>query len=527
MPSDTRRQERRRHRRRSIALVPAVVSAMLLTACAPSSPPADPGGDADLGDFHDQQLEWGPCEDTATTAADAELFADPALECAAVEVPLDYAEPDGERASIALLRLPASGESQGSVLVNVGGPGGTGTSGVASTAELWRDGPVAEQFDIVGFDPRGIGASTPTLDCYSDAEYDAGEGLRFGAVNDITSAEQAEELAERCLSGSGGLATLANAGSRDVVRDMDVMREVLGDDRLTFLGYSYGSELGAMYATTYPDRVRALVLDGGVAPDLTSSEFRVTQYRALQARFDDLAALCAESPDCVLGVDPAAASDRLHEILEPLAEDPLPAADGRDLTVWDAYLGLDAGLYSEARWPEIIAALAALEDGSADEMLALRDHFYARGADGAHGTDLDTNTAVRCVDRPSVTPEEQEALARELAEVAPVFDIEPFTTGPFHDECEAWPVPPTRDEPWLPQTDADLPTSLVVSVTGDPGTPHEGGVALAEALGAQLLTVEGNQHGAYLLGGSDCVDDAVDAYLLEPEEPLTVAECSL
>ncbi|MBB5921026.1 pimeloyl-ACP methyl ester carboxylesterase [Actinoalloteichus hoggarensis] len=518
-----------RSRRLATGLVAAATSTLvLLTGCAPASPPPDPNSDTgtDLGAYLGQELDWGGCEETATNTADAELFANPALECASVEVPLDYGDPEGEKARIALLRLAASGEAEGSLLIDPGGPGGSGTSFVASTVSLWQAGPVAERFDIVGFDPRGTGSSTPALDCYTDEEYDAGDVPRFGAVYDVTSSEEAVELAERCADGSGGVANLVNAGSTNVVRDMDVIRAVLGDDELTYLGYSYGSELGAMYAAAYPEKVRAIVLDGAVSPDLTASEFRLSSFTGVQARFDDLAAFCAESPDCVLGADPAAANDRLHEIVRPLIETPAPTADGRAVSVWDVYLGITGGLYSERRWPEIISALTALDAGQADEMLALRDASHARTPDGAYGLDLDTNIAVRCMDSPRLTPEEQTAFARQVGDVAPMFDLDVFTAGIYHSECEAWPAPPTREEPWLADV-GDLPDTLVVSVTGDPATPHEGGIAMARALGGSLLTVDGRQHGAYLLGGSECVDDVVDAYLLDLESPPADARCSL
>jgi pimeloyl-ACP methyl ester carboxylesterase len=498
---------------------------VLAAGCTPASPPPDPGAEADLGAYLGQELDWSGCEDTATNTADAELFSNPALECASVEVPVDYDEPDGERAQIALLRLPATGEAEGSVLINPGGPGGSGTNFVALTAAQWQAGSVAERFDIVGFDPRGIGSSTPALDCYTDEEYDAGSARRFGVVYDITSAEQAGELAERCADASGGVANLVNAGSTNVVRDMEVMREVLGDEKLTYLGYSYGTQLGAMYATAYPEKVRAIVLDGAVPPDLTAQEFRVSQSASFQKRFDELAALCAEAPDCVLGTDPAAVNDRLHEIVRPLIATP-PTVDGREVTIWDAYLGITGGLYAEASWPGVISALTALEAGRADEMLALRDMFYGRTADGAYGLDLDTNIAVRCMDWPRQTPEQTTALARKIGEVAPMFDLDVFTAGDYHSECEAWPAPPTADDPWLADVE-HLPETLVVSVTGDPATPHEGGIAMADALGASLLTVEGKQHGAYLLGGSKCVDRVVDAYLLDLKSPNPGERCSL
>lgn len=524
MPVPARRP--RRSPRLTTVPAAAAAAALILAGCAPGSPPPDPGADTGLDAYLEQELDWQGCQDTATNAADAELFANPALECASMAVPLDHDEPEGDRVHIALLRLPATGEAEGSLLINPGGPAGSGTSFVASLLPQWQDSPVTERFDVVGFDPRGIGSSVPAVDCYTDEEYDAGDVPRFGAVYDVTSAEAAADLAQRCTDGSGGVENLVNAGSTSVVRDMDLMREVLGDDLLTYLGYSYGSELGAMYAAAHPDRVRALVLDGAVPPELTPTELRLSQFAASQARFDELAALCAESADCPLGPDPADANRRLHEIVLPLIDAPASTADGRDVSVWDAYLGITGGLAAEAKWPELIAALAALETGSAEEILSLRDQYYDRGPDGVYRTDIDANIVVRCMDWPRLTPQEQTAHAREVADVAPMFDLDPLTAGTFHSECEAWPAAPTRGVPWLGEIDG-IPETLVVAVTGDPATPYEGGIALAQALDARLLTVDGKQHGAYLLGGSECVDDAVTAYLLDLELPSADTRCSL
>ncbi|MBY4130141.1 alpha/beta fold hydrolase [Rhodococcus fascians] len=524
MPLQRRNQNPSKHPVAGVAA--AMAAALLLSACTSTTPSPEPETDAELGAYLEQSLDWGQCAGTATNSVDAELFANPALECASVEVPIDYDEPDSDQAKIALLRIPATGESEGSVLINPGGPGGAGTSFVASTSPLWQESPVIERFDIVGFDPRGIGGSTPALDCYTDEEYDTGNGLRFGIVNDINSVEQAREFAERCIDGSGGVENLVNAGSANVVRDMDLMREVLGDEKLTFLGYSYGSEIGAMYTERYPENVRAVVLDGAVSPDMTPTQLRAAQFAAFQDRFDDLAALCAESSDCVLGVDPTAVNERLHEIVEPLADSPARSTDGREVNVWDVYNGISSGLYSEATWPTIISALTELDRGNPDEMLALRDSWYGRTEDGTYTTDLDTQTIVRCMDWPRLTPEEQTAAAREHGQIAPMYDIEALTGGQYYDECGSWPAPPTREQAWL-DGKTDLPETLIVSVTGDPATPYEGGIELADALGGSLLTVEAKQHGAYLVGGSECVDEVVGGYLLDLETPPAGSRCSL
>lgn len=505
----------------------ALVAALLVvTACTPTTAPPDDPPAADLGQFHDQDIEWGACDPFATTQENAVLYANPNVECATVEVPLDYSDADGDTAEIAVLRVPAKGERTGSLLVNPGGPAVSGNTFIARLEPAWQTNPLLENFDIVGFDPRGVGASTPKVDCFSDAEYDRGEGFVGGAVYTLTSKEEADEAAQRCIDASGGEAALTSVGSTNVVQDMDIMRAALGDEKLSFLGYSYGSEIAAMYATTFPENVRAIVLDGAVDPTLTSSDFRVSQFAGFQAAFDKLAAQCAEASDCPLGTEPEEATDRLHDIIRPLADAPVPTGDGRELGLYDALAAVTSGLYAEADWPLVIAGLAEVEAGSGATLTLLRDRYFERGADGVYGTDPDANVAIRCMDAPARTPEEQTALAERIAEVAPLLDLSEADVE-YHHECASWPEPPTRGDPWLEVPEGDIPMTLTVSVTGDPATPHSGGVAMAEALGGSLLTVEGNQHAAYLLGRSDCVNDIVEKYLIDLEVPAEGATCAL
>lgn len=515
-------------RRRRLALVAAAAATVLAAAACTSGGTApsddDPPTDA-LAAFHDQELDWGDCDAIATTAADAELYANPALECASATVPLDYADPEGETGRIAMLRLPATGgDPEGSLLVNPGGPGASGASFVASLAPVWQSRAFGERFDIVGFDPRGVGATEPAVDCDADAEYDAGDGLEGFAAFEVTSAEEAEAFAERCVDGSDGAAALTRVGSTNVVQDMDVMRAALGDEQLTFLGYSYGSEIGAMYAEAFPERVRAIVLDGAVDPSITIDEFRLQQMEAFQSTFDDLATTCAQQADCPLGTDPAAASERMRNIVAQLDASPAPTTDGRGLRGIDALTGVLAALYAQSSWPQAIQGLADALAGSGDGLQALRDGYYLRGPDGAYGLDTDANAAIRCMDWPRRSPEEQGALVDRIVDVAPVLDVD--ADGAFHHECESWPEAPTRDEAWL-TGDVDVPPILVVSVTGHPATPHAGGIAMAQMLDGALLEVDGAQHGGYVLGGSACVDETVEAYLLELDLPEAGARCSL
>jgi pimeloyl-ACP methyl ester carboxylesterase len=523
---------------RSTLVVLSVASLVLVGACAAQAPaapygapPAPPGSAPapELAQFYDQQLEFGPCAPYATTAADDEYFADERFECTRVQVPLDYTEPDGARGEVALLRIPAAGEKIGSLLVNPGGPGGSGMNMVAALATqnpLWTEGPIGQRFDVVGFDPRGVGASIPRVDCFTDAEDDRGEGFIGGLdVEDVADDQQARLVAQRCAESAGGERALASIGTRETAQDLDVLRAVLGDEQLSYLGYSYGTELGAIYAETFPDKVRAMVLDGAVDPDVSVVESRLIQAQGSQQSFDRLAAECAATPDCPLGTDPARATEAFHAIVRPLLERPVPTADGRGLDYDDAIMGVLAGIRGEVTRPMVIQGLTEVAAGRGDVLQGLRDLFTQRGPDGRHSNSIDGVIAIRCMDWPRRTPAEQTDLSHQVRELAPFLDDGRPVEQSVH-ECAAWPEPPSRSEPWV-SGGVDLPPTLTVSVTGDPATPHQGGINLARVLGGSLLTVEGEQHGIALLGQSACVDAIVTTYLIDLQTPPDDARCTL
>jgi pimeloyl-ACP methyl ester carboxylesterase len=392
---------------------------------------------------------------------------------------------------------------------------------------VWDNVPVSERFDAIGFDPRGVGASTPRMQCYTDAEYDSGEAVAAKGLLEIADEQAAGEVARRCTEGTGGTEALTSVGSSNVVRDMDVLRAVLGDEKLSYLGYSYGSELGGMYAEAFPQNLRAMVLDGAVDPGVVEAEFRLSQAAGSQKAFADLAAACAADVDCPLGTDPARATETFRAIVRPLQDQPVPAADGRELTHQDATNAVIFGLLTEAQWPTIIQGLAEVGAGRGDVLLGMRDAYLGRGPDGRHGGSFyfDANIAIRCMDNPRRTSEEQTELVRQSYAAAPFVDPgRPVEQR--HYECEAWPEPPSRPLPWL-TGDVDVPPTLTVSVTGDPGTPHQGGINMARLLGGSLLTVEGAQHGVALFGQSKCVDGIVTDYLIDLQIPPDDARCTL
>ncbi|MBZ0291082.1 MAG: alpha/beta fold hydrolase [Anaerolineae bacterium] len=480
---------------------------------------------AGLERFYDQELTFGSCEGYATTDADAEAFANDTFECARLEVPLDYENPDGRTAQIAVLRIPATGTPIGSLLLNPGGPGFSGMIHAPLVASALEQHPITAQFDLIGFDPRGVGASTPTLDCLTDAQRDADVILsNLNSGDEAYTEDETRQLYEQCAERSGGEDVLAHVGTRDAVRDMDVLRAVLGDEKLTFFGQSYGTRLGAVYAETFPQNMRAMVLDGAIDPNTGTTERRLVQFEGFQRAFENMAAFCAQSPDCPLGTDPEQATTAVQQLLQPLIDQPIVTANGRELTYTAANDGMILLLYSEVGWPVLIRGLTELRDGRGDTLLLLRDLFNGRNTDGSYSNAFEATLAIECLDEERHTPEQETAMKQRIFEIAPFMD----TGRPVEarDPCEHWPVQPTLGYPYA-QNIEGLPTTLIVSVTRDPATPHEGGISLAKALGGYLLTVEGEQHGVALIGNNACVNDIVADYLISLELPDEGATCTL
>lgn len=479
-----------------------------------------------LESFYDQELSWGPCAPFATTPDDAAGFADPVFDCTRVTVPLDYAKPDGETAGIAVLRKRATGDRIGSLLFNPGGPGASGLSFGPSDADDLAGTPLAERFDLIEFDPRGVGASEPVIDCETDTERDE-ERVDLdvdGSPAGVALAEaDSQEFVDRCVE-RVGLDVLANVGTRDVVRDLDVMRAALGDEKLTFVGYSYGTFIGAKYAEAFPGNVRALVLDGAVDPSQSAVEGSIAQAAGFQLAFDAFAADCVTQPGCALGTDPAQAVERFRALVLPLYDTPAAVGDGRTLGYTDAMTGVVQALYSEELWEFLRVGLQEVAAGQGRLLMLLADSYESRAEDGSYTNALEAFPVISCVDEERLTdPAVFLEIDTRFREVAPFRDD---GRGPSaaRPPCAFWPVPPTT-EAALPVVDG-LPPVLVVSVTGDPATPYEAGVRLADQLGGRLLSVEGNQH-TVALSGVPCVDDLVVSYLVDLAVPDDGASCTI
>ncbi len=482
---------------------------------------------AGLERFYTQEMTWEGCADYGMTDSDRQALGADGLQCTHLTVPLDYAAPDGDTIELGVLRRPAKSREEriGSLVVNPGGPGVAGLSTAAALADA--NDTLADRFDFVGFDPRGVGSSEPTVECLSDEEMDAERAAddELDVSPEGLAAQEAEmkEYAQECVDNTEhGTAMLANIGTRDVAKDIDVLRSALGDEKLTYLGYSYGTRIGSTYAETFPDNVRALVLDGALDPSKDPVEESVAQGAGFQKAFDDFVAWCAGEEDCALGQDEGKALQRFHDLVRPLAENPVEVGDGRRLSYEDATTGVVQALYTEQLWEPLNTGLNELEQNEGATLMMLADLYLERDQDGSYSTTQDVFTAVRCVDDPRVTdPAVAIEAARQYKEAAPFLDDGNPPTGAL-DACAYWPVPNTS-RPHVPEVPG-LPAVLVISTTGDPATPYDAGIALAEGLGGTLLTYEATQHTVFLQK-NECVDAAGVAYLTDLKLPEEGTRC--
>ncbi|MFC7341949.1 alpha/beta hydrolase [Saccharopolyspora griseoalba] len=519
------------------ALVIGVAMALIAGGCSPqrSEEPLQPHTESNgpvgpvpqgLERFYGQQLRWGPCAGFATSESDRAAYRSPTLECTRLEVPLDYSNPQGRTINIGVLRSRAIDQERkiGSLTVNPGGPGASGMSAAASLSQALDQTELGQRFDLVGFDPRGVAASEPAVRCLTGPERDA---YRLDSDADssprgVAETEREErDYARECAQRNGG-SLLANIGTRDVVRDLDVLRSALGDRELNYLGYSYGTRIGSEYAEEFPANVRAMVLDGAIDPGQSTVDALVAQGAGFQRAFDDFAAWCAEQDQCALGQDPARAVERFQRLTRPLVDDPAPAGD-RELSYQDATTAAIQALYAPSMWEHLNSGLAELERGSGRTLLALADSYFGRNPDGTYSNTTDAFDAIHCVDDQRVRdPREVAQADRRYREAAPFLD-DGRGVNPARDMCAFWPVPVTG-ESTQPEV-SGVPPVLVVSTTADPATPYRAGVELAKALGGRLLTYEGTQHTVFLQG-VQCVDEAGIDYLVDRELPKRGARCS-
>lgn len=437
---------------------------------------------------------------------------------------MDWDNPSTDAIVLTLSRIKAtSGKAQGSLLVNPGGPGGSGIEFLPYFSRI-VSADVAAAYDIVSFDPRGVGLSTP-ISCGDDKELDqhylTDKEIKSPADMDAAILET-KRFGERCLKLTGP--SLGFVDTNSAAKDMDLMRAVLGDEKLTYLGYSYGTQLGATYAGLFPQNVGRLVLDGAVDPSLSSKALSLQQAQGFDKAFRAYASDCLKAGEaCPLQ---GSVDDAIKQVVKLLADakaNPLPTQGGERLNGALAYYGLIVAMYEDSSWPVLTAALtSAIKKNDGTQLRELANQYLSRDQNGHYeGNAMVAFEAINCLDSPTTKRNYDQLLAwrDEMAKVAPIVaDAFAMNTG-----CEGWPFP-NRLSPAKITADGAAPI-LVLGTTGDPATPYEWAVSLAGQLSSGvLLSWKGEGHTAY--GRSnDCVREAVDSYLLHGTPPANNTQC--
>ena len=512
----------------------AATAVLVTTACSGTDdggePERKPGPGADSGG----PLNWSSC--SAPTVKQLHVRQEPQAmpdgttwECSTLKVPRDHDDPKGETIDLELIRVQAtekalkSDKRRGSLVFNFGGPGSSGVASLPMTAkenyESLRAG-----YDLVSFDPRGVGESSGVA-CLSDKETDkanAADGTPDTAREEKAALSSHKRFVTGCTDRSGEL--LKHLTTENTARDMDLLREALGEKRLNYFGISYGTKLGGVYARLFPDRVGRMVLDAPVDTTQDAVDASRSQAEGFQLALDNYLDNCARSGDsCPMGDDPEEGTEKLRSLLKKLDSKPLPAQGGRQLTESLATTAVVASLYEQESWQYLTAGLQEALSGRGDTLLALADSYAGRDREGRYSNIHAAGSAINCADsayRPSVSDVKKHI--KDFEKASPVF-------GPTQAwgllGCTGWPTESSGDTADI-ETDSDAPI-LVLGNKGDPATPYRGARKMTDALGGagRLLTFDGEGHGAYDKGGS-CVRSAVDGYLLKGKAPEDGKTCS-
>ncbi|MFJ4581538.1 alpha/beta hydrolase [Streptomyces echinatus] len=505
-------------------------AALITTAALLSAVLAGCGGSTGDGDLTAQKLDWKDCpapsEAEGGGSAPSPLPHGGDWQCATMKAPLDWSRPKGDTIDIALIRARASGPADkriGSLVFNFGGPGGSGVTTLPAFAGDYSN--LRTRYDLVSFDPRGVGRSAP-VECESNSQLDV--YFQQDAVpDDKAERDQFLQRTKRfnaaCERNSKKV--LPHVRTTDAARDMDLMRQVLGDDKLHYFGISYGTELGGVYAHLFPKHVGRAVLDAVVDPTQTPEQGALGQTKGFQLALDNFAKDCtSKTTECPIGDTEQDVKDRIAKLLADLEKKPIPGIFPRQLTETAAINGIAQSLYSKDFWEYLTEGLEQAYDGDGKILMLLSDSLNGRSENGDYSNLLAANTAISCSDaKPRYTTDDVQRKLPEFRAASPLF-------GPFMAwgmlSCTDWAVPGAADHP-----DVSAPGSapiLVVGNTGDPATPYEGAKKMADALGkgvAVELTYKGQGHGSYD-SKNKCVQRAVDGYLLDGKVPKSGAVCS-
>lgn len=537
------------NRIRSGVLAVMVVGALSLAGCATTTPaqsegetapqvpsPSPLGGDAPAGfeEYYAQQIAWETCEPAQVTP---EMMSAPEdienYQCATVEAPMDWGDASSEPIELGVARYVGAvaedtqPEDRPPLFFNLGGPGGGAIDSLSAVVTSILTEQVANAYVVVALDPRGIGESTPIW-CMTDEERDEDNALDVDtedlSTDEIIASydEEMGAIGAQCLERNGDV--LGFVDSESATRDFDMVRALLGSETMDYLGFSYGTLLGALYADMFPTHVGRFVLDGVLDPGLNVNQVAEMQTAGMEESLYNWIESCVSGRKCPLGNSLEAGRDTMKRFFEDVAKNPLPTSDpDRPLTLGLARTAVIGSLYSTANYPLLTQAMQQALEGDGSALLFLADYFNDRGLDGVYNSNADDAfLAVNALDyEPVGTPDEWEASAAQIAEKYPILggDFGFASAG-----LSAWPVQSSSTR--RPIVAADAPEMLLIGTTHDPATPYEMAVAAHDHMAhTVLLTVEGWDHTAYNANAGACVIGAVDQFLLKGELPADGTVC--
>ena len=487
----------------------AVVTAFLVLVGCGSNGSSNPATTISTGPYVPTGFNWKACDESASTTS---------VQCGTLEVPFDYNNPSAGTFTLYVKLLPAANPTLriGSMMVNPGGPGFGGSS-LADDASYYFSSDIIDHFDIIAWDPRGTGKSTPAVDCVDD--YDQ----YFGIDSPPDSPEEKQALIDasqafndECMDNSGEI--LPYISTQASATDMNSIRQALGEDKISYFGFSYGSELGATWATMFPQTVRAAVFDGAVDPQATSAQEGMAQAGGFEGQLTTFLAACSKNSTCAFynGGKAEAAFDSL--LLELDTKPLVVTKDRTPVTQGVAFTAVAQAMYSDSNWPQLEQALADAQQGDGAGLLKLYDDYYQRKDDGSYGNELEAFLAISCLDDPGATSvKEVEDAVQDFVAAAPRLGAN-FGYG---YSCALWPVKPATK---IDATGKGAGPIVVVGTTGDPATPLASTRKMAAALEQGiLLIVEANQHTGY--GANECINTAVDSYLIDLTVPVNETTC--
>ncbi|ASY16688.1 alpha/beta hydrolase [Candidatus Planktophila versatilis] len=447
-----------------------------------------------LAAYYAQQLQWQSCYEN--------------YQCADLLVPIDYTELKTGTFDISILKYPTTGEKKlGSLIVNPGGPGGSGVD-YAYAAEYIFSPAILDAYDIVGFDPRGVSRSEPIV-CLSDKELDANYASDSKPDNEQEFAQiliESKKFIQQCEEKNKHLTSFSTANA---ARDMDILREAVGDKQLNYMGKSYGTFLGTLYAQFFPGKVGHMVLDGAVDHSISNFQQGLTQAVAFDKAFAVFAADCNTRSNCPLPKEKSAAIDAMKKILSQLSDKP-----NKRLSESLVLLGVAAALYDSATgWPKLRIAITDVKNGKGDKFLALADEYTGRTKEGYTANEFDSGAIIDCLDFTDArSVKHMKEDAKVFAEQAPLF-------GPYLAYgglvCQYFDTPKATEV--LPTKTAN--PIVIIGTTGDPATPYEWAQGLHKILtNSVLISLTGDGHTGQGQGNK-CVDGQVDKFYINRAEP--------